>query len=428
MPDKLPPHDIAVEESVLGALLIDSEAITLVAGSLKPDDFYREKNVWVYEACCDIYNRNEPVDQITVAHELANSNRLDACGGAAYLSHLIASCATSVHIEYYADILKKLASRRALLKAAAQIEALVDEEDTDKAYGDAVGILLELKRDSKSDYVMTPQDQAEYAMERYAKKMNSVDDTTIPFGLKCLEPLGGMEGGDIVIIAGPTSEGKTTLARQITGFVAKNYGPVLFVSLEMSKGQLTDRDIARSTDEHIVKVRRGHYTEEFYDRICASYGVIAKSGVHYCYPPRGTVPRIYATARKTQLRYGLRLVVIDYIQLMRDIDGGRSMDEKFTNISQGVKEMARDLDVPIIAVSRLSRNKDQSNIDRNYGSGAFSYDPDWAFYLEREKDDTGKYTDVNNLIITKMRQGGVKDAEQKLIFTSKSQSFSEMKE
>lgn len=424
--DKLPPHSIETEEAVLGALLVDSSAIAMVAGSLKVGDFYREKNVWVYQACLTLYDRNEAVDQVTVAHELSRVGKLDPCGGAAYLSHLIAGCATSVHIEYYASILVRLASQRALLTASVQIEALADIEDVEKSFGDAVGILLQLKRESKKEYVMSPKEQAEYATERYSEKMYSTDESTIDFGLPCIDKLGGMDNGDIGIITGPPGEGKTTLAKQFADYISKRYGNALFVSLEMSKGQITDRDIARLTGEYIVKIRRGHYTEDTYNKICSVFGPLSEGKLYYYYPPVGTVPLIYAAARKLQIQHGLTLVVVDYIQLLNDTEGGRGENERLTNISRGIKSMARELEVPVLVVSRINRSKDGSNLDRTYGSGALSYDPDWSFLLEREKDESGHYTDLCNLTITKQRQGGIKDVEQKLIFDYKTQSFHEV--
>jgi len=412
--------DHSIEEAVLGALLIDPDAYAYIADVLNPDCFQRDKNRWVFEACQKVFNRNEVIDERTIAHELAKAGRLEPIGGAAYLAHLIAECPTSVHIEYHAGILRTLAARRALLSASKAIEALAELDDVDKAYGDAVGIVLNTKGKSKKDRIVTPSETAEYALDRYSRLNSPENKMLISFGLPFLDKQGGMQGGDMGIISGPPGEGKTTFAKQIAGHVAKEHGPVLFVSLEMSQAQMADRNIARLTKEYIVKIMRGKYTEETYDKICGAIGELSNEAIYYYHPAVGNVPLVYANARKMQLQYGLALVVIDYIQLMRDVEGGRGENERLTNISAGIKGIARELDVPIVAVSRINRRKEGGNLERTYGSGALSYDPDWSFLLEREEDDRCKLT------ITKQRQGGMKDVEQYLKFDWKTQEFSEV--
>jgi len=418
--------DWNTEEAVLGSILVDSQSISLVANRLKVRDFSREKHQWIYQACLDIYNRNEIVEQYTVAHELSRTEKLTPIGGVAELSQLIANCPTSVFIESYAEILIKLGARRALNVAGYQISKLSEVDDIDKAYGDALGILIDIKTHSKNDILMSPKDQADYADKRYAEKNQSKGRSLIPFGFKFLERIGGMDRGDVVVIAGPAGEGKTTLAHQIGLYVSSVYNEVLFVSLEMSQGQVTDRDMSRITEVPLTEIRKGDYKPEVYDKICQATGVIAEGHMFYYYPSWGTSQQIYSVARRIQTQCDLSLIVIDYIQLMSDSDGSRNENERLTNISRAIKMMAHNVNVPVIMVSRINRIQGASNLDRTYGSGSLSYDPDWSFLLEREKDANGEYTNYCNMIITKLRQGGVKDVGQRLIYDESKKKYFEV--
>lgn len=420
-------YNLEAEEAVLGSLLVDPNAISLIANRLKVSDFYREKNKWVYEVCLNLYNRNEVVEQYTVTHELAQSQKLEAAGGAAYIAHLIANCPTSAFIESYTDIITKFGARRELSTAGYLISKLAESDDVEKSYGDALGILINIKTQNKKDLLMSPKDQAEFAYSRYDEKLNIGTKALIPFGFSSIDDrLGGMDRGDIVVISGPPAEGKTSLTHQIGMYVSAVYGEVLFVSLEMSKEQITDRDIARLTKEPIKIIRKGNYSEEVYAKIVDSIGLVSEGSIHYYYPSLGTAQQIYSIARRMQTQYNLSLIVVDYIQLMNDNEGSRNENERLTNVSRSLKLMAHELNVPVIVVSRINRIKDASNLDRLYGSGALSYDPDWAFLVERKKDDNGEYTNYCDLIITKLRQGGLKDYKLKLYYDEKAQKFVEV--
>jgi replicative DNA helicase len=420
--------DYDTEEAVLGALLVDTNAISLVANRLKVSDFYRDKHKWIYEACLTLHNHNDIVEQYTVTHELARAERLTPIGGASELSFIIAKCPSSVFIESHAEILIKLGARRSLSTAGYLISKLSEIDDVDKAYGDALGILISIKSESKDDILMSPKDQAEFAEKRYAEKNQAEGKSLIPFGFSFLDRMGGMDKGDVVVIAGPPGEGKTTLAHQIGLHVSSVRSEVLFVSLEMSRGQITDRDMSRITGVPLVVIRRGIYKEGVYDKIYKATGVMSEGKMFYYFPSWGTSQQIYSVARRIQAQCDLSLIVVDYIQLMNDTDGSRNENERLTNISRAIKIMAHNLNIPIIAVSRINRTQGVSNLDRTYGSGSLSYDPDWSFLLEREKDVDNKYTNFCNLITTKVRQGGIKDAGQRLIYNEEKKRFYEVVE
>lgn len=425
-------YDLETEEQVLGALLIDDKAISKIADILKPADFARDKHQIVYKACLSLFNRSEITDERMVAHELTKEKQLDNIGGAAFLVGLVSRCTTGpAFIEHHAGVIKQFALRRALVRCSATIESLADSEDIGKAYADAMGVLLTAQEHTKDDYYMTPAQQADFVLDRYTKFMNADTDPVIPFGISFLNPLGGMEGGDFVIIGGEPGEGKSTLSYQIGGHIANGYGPVLFVSAEMSKGQITDRNIARLAGEPLMKIRTFHRDprtrQEVYEKLCATAGPLSTERVHLYYPPECTVPMIYARARKTQAEFGLAAVIVDYIQLLSDVNGARGETEQIKNITKGLKIVARELNTPVIAVSSLTKAKEGTNLDRLYGSGILQYAPDWAFLILRDKDkDTGEYLDTSKLIIIKQRQGGMKNKSQAVRLNKITQKFEEV--
>jgi len=412
--------NLEAEEAIIGAILIDSSAITYVADRLKPHHFAREKNEWVYSACCKLYFDNQRVDELTVAHELSQQKKLEEIGGAAFLSGLVAKTATVVGIEYYAEIIIKLASRRALKLASKKIEELGDLEDTEKAYGQALAIIMNIWEADKDTKARNPKERAEYALDRYTSLKDGDNTAVTWFGIKSLDKFGGMQAGNTVIIAGPSGKGKTTLATQISLHVAKTHGPVLFVSLEMSEEETIDRDIARLTENYVLKIMRGNYDEQTWGSICDSIGPLSEENISYAFPTVSTIPMIYIIARRMQIQQGLAMVVIDYIQLLKDASGGRNMDESLTNISHDIKRMARELGVPVIALSQENRDRNAPILDRTRGSGTISHDASWVLYLER--GDTQPET--SKLTIAKQRQGGA-NTEIELTFDWKKQRYME---
>lgn len=413
-------YNFEAEEAILGAILVDSQAITYVADRLKAHHFAREKNEWVYSACCKLYFDNQRVDELTVAHELSQQKKLEELGGAAYLAGLVAKTATVVGIEYYAEIVIKLASRRALKLASKKIEELGDSEDTEKAYGQALSIIMNIWEADKDTKTRNPKERADYALDRYTSLKDGDNKAVVWFGIKGLDKFGGMQAGNTVIIAGPSGKGKTTLATQISLHVAKTHGSVLFVSLEMSEEETIDRDMARLTENYVLKIMRGNYDEQTWGSICDSIGPLSEENISYAFPTVPTIPMIYIIARRMQIQQGLSMVVIDYIQLLKDANGGRNMDECLTNISHDIKRMARELGVPVIALSQENRDRNAPILERTRGSGTISHDASWVLYLER--GDTQPET--SKLTIAKQRQGGA-NTEIELTFDWKKQRYME---
>jgi replicative DNA helicase len=414
-------YSLEAEENVLGALLIDEMAMADVIDILSHNDFHREKTQSVFEVCQNLFNRGERINQVTVTHELARLNKLTDIDGASYISGLIANCATSVGIESYAKIVADFSNKRALLAASKKIEDLVYTDDIEKAYGDALGVLLQIKMSSKKDTIIFPEDSAEYALNRYSKLNTQEEETLLSFGLPSLDKIGGMQGGEVLVVSGKTGHGKTTLAKQIYRHVMKKFGFVLYVSLEMPQPQDMDMNIARLTGEYVLKIQRGHYTEQLYGNICDATGKVSEEKVCRYFPSTRTLPHIYAAARKVQAKVGLKLIVVDYIQLIEGARGGNLLEERMSNISRNLKYMAMDLNIPVIALSRMTRDKEADDINRLYGSGALEYDADWVLFM---KSDIEKNT--GTITISKHRMGGIK-GEFEVNYDWRKQEYSEVK-
>lgn len=412
-------YSLEAEENVLGSLLVDGLAMADVIDIISHNDFYRDRNQCIFEVCQSLFSIGEAINQVTVTHELSRLKKLTDIDGASYLSGLIARCATSVHIESYARIVADFSIKRELLAASKKIEELVYTDDIEKAYGDALGVLLQIKMSSKKDTVIFPEDSAEYALDRYSKLYNQKEESLLSFGLPSLDKVGGMQGGEVIVVSGKTGHGKTTLAKQIYRNVMNKYGFVLYVSLEMPQPQDMDMNIARLTEKYVLEIQRGKYKDEFYGEISNATGKVSEERVCRYFPSTRTLPHIYAAARKVQAKVGLKLIVVDYIQLIEGARGGNLLEERMSNISRNLKYMAMDLNIPVIALSRMTRDKEADDINRLYGSGALEYDADWVLFM---KSDIEKNT--GTITISKHRMGGIK-GEFEVNYDWRKQEYSE---
>lgn len=381
--DRLPQHDISAEEAVLGSLMIDSQAYYKVA-SLKPEEFYREKNLWVYQAVVELAKNGIERDQLTVAHELANKGRLEACGGAAYLSYLVAEVATSVNIVYYSDIVRRCAAYRRLLSVAAAIEGIAYDGglDFEKSLSDALRLVVGLKKNTRSK-IRSPRDRAESAIEMYS----GYADGTIKrifFGIKTLDKMGGMAPGSFNVLCAETKMGKTTLAKQIADFNAVD-GPVLYATGEMTEPQWNQRDIARILHQPMKYLANQQFIKDHLDDILRATGTVAEGNIHTI---TGSVSPedIYAEACNIE---GLKLIVVDYLQILK----GVTADYKLTSqASSQIARIAKETDIPVLAISQLSRDNAKNPADRKpwmqrlKDSGNIENDADLVLNISRDQD------------------------------------------
>lgn len=398
--EKLPPHDMDAEEAVNGSLLIDGAAIYKIASFLNQPDFYSEQNQLVYGACLSLYQRNEAINQITVAQELDRRGKLETCGGAAYLSHLISIVPTSLDIENYAQIVYRLSLMRHLINAAGQIAAIGYEADpdVDASLSKAEDVLFRLRHgQSPRDFVHVRQVLDKYfetapgpttEAEGYQRP---ISQTLSGFtGLD--EFLGGFQPSDLVIIAGRTSLGKTSLALSIARNAAVEQGAcVALFSLEMAQEPLVLRLLANESGINSRRVRLGgHLTEEEEKRIMEATGILSEAPIYIDDSPQIRVVEMRSKARRLHYERGINLIIVDYLQLMQGEDRRENRVQEIGYISRSLKALARDLNVPVIALSQLSRQVDwrASHIPQLSDlreSGSIEQDADIVMFVHRDE-------------------------------------------
>ncbi len=390
--EKLPPHDIEAEEAVIGSLLVDGEAIHKIATFLKPEDFYREKNLWVYEACFSLYERNEAIDQVTMAHELGRRGRLEAVGGAAYLSHLVSIVPTSVHIEHYAQTVHRLFLMRGMISASSQIAAIGYEAgpDIDAALGRAEDVLFRLRRgESRRDFLNIRQILDRY-FEESELALPTMEGRMVRTGFPALdEILGGLQRSNMIVLAARPSLGKTSLAFTIARNAAvEQKARVAIFSLEMAREQVVWRLLAGESGVDSKRLRLGQQTEAEERRIMEATGILSEAPMFIDDSPILRMVEMRSKARRLHFERGIDLVIVDYMQLIRG-DGREGRVQEVSEISRSLKELARELDVPLIAVSQLSRAPEWRASHRPQlfdlrESGSIEQDADVVIFIYRD--------------------------------------------
>ena len=400
LPDRLPPHDINAEESVIGSLLIDGETIAQVSSFLGPNDFYRERNRWCFEACANLFNRGDAINQVTVAHELESNDRLTELGGSAYLSQLIATVPTSVHVEHYARIVHRTATMRRLIIAAGDISDIgfADDPDIDAALSQAEDVLFNIRTGhSVRDFVHLRD-----VLDVYLEEPTSIDDLTdksrqpIPSGFQELDTLlGGLQRSDMIVLAARPSIGKSTVGLNMAQSAAKAGMTVGIFSLEMGREQVALRLLSAQAqvNSHRLRVRLTSSTEDA--RIGDAVGTLSDLPIYVDDTPLQTVVEIRSKARRLQIEKDLDLVIVDYMQLIegRSKRGDPNRVQEVSEISRSLKGMARDLHVPVVAISQLSRAIEQRTAHKPMlsdlrDSGSIEQDADVVIFIHRED----KYT------------------------------------
>lgn len=429
--EKLPPHNIEAEEAVIGSLLVAPEAIVETAIFLKPEAFYREKNKWIYEACLSLYERSEAINQITVAEELARGGRLEEIGGVAYLSHLVSVLPTSVHVEYYAQIVHRLAVMRQLISAAGQIAAIGygAEPDVDAALSKAEDILFRLRRgESPRDFIHIRQILDQYFEETDFAAPNVEHPSHVITGFPALdELLGGLQRSDMIVLAARPSLGKSSLGLSIARNIAVDQrANVAIFSLEMSKEQLVQRLLSSEAEVDSKQVRLGRYTEAEERRIMDAAGVLSQAPIYIDDSPALRMVAMRSKARRLHYEKGIDLIIVDYLQLIRGGGNGRveSKVQEVSEISRSLKALARELDTPVLAVSQLSRAtelrpshvpllsdlRESGSIEQDADIVMFIY-RDAVYYTKEEWDNKIEKQgqpypkEIANIIVAKHRNG-----------------------
>ncbi len=438
--ERLQPHDIEAEEAVIGSLLIDPDALLKALPILKPDDFYRERNSFCYQACLRLFQRDEAINQVTVTHDLNLQERLDLVGGAAYLSHLVSSVPTSLHVEHYARIVSRTATMRRLINAASQISVLGYDgtADEDSTLSHAEDLLFKVRSSQSSREFVSIRDILDQFLEDRSSLTEPSDpaSTQIMSGFDQLDDLlGGIQPSDLLILAARPSVGKSTLAVNIAINAAKQGNSVGIFSLEMSREQLGMRVLSGESGVDSHRLRRHLYSESEEQKIIESVGALSELNIYIDDTPLQGIMEMRSKARRLYMERNLDLLVVDYLQLIAS-ENTRNVNrvQEISAISRALKGMARDLNIPVIAVSQLSRAVEMRPSHRPQlsdlrESGSIEQDADIVMFIYREDlytteaewyqrfpDGRPYPRNIAELIIAKHRHGPIGDL--KLLFRS----------
>lgn len=399
---KVPPHSLEAEESLLGSLLIDKDAIIKVADSLMPLDFYKESHKTIYETLKELYNNQEPIDIITLANRLEEKKQLVAIGGRTYLAHLSNAVATSGNVANYSNIIQRKATLRRLQQAAAEISNISFDEEReideilDETEKKVFGVSRKYLKNAflPIDNLLTAAFDRIDELHKYSGKLRG-----LPTGFPDLDNLlAGLQKSDLVILAARPSVGKTALALDICRQAAiKSKEGVGIFSLEMSKEQLVDRMLCAQAQVSLWKMRTGNLSDKEEDndfaRIGEAMGRLAEAPIYIDDSGTLSIMEIRAKARRLQMEKGLGLIMIDYLQLMEGRGKyGDNRVQEIAEISRGLKSIARELNIPILALAQLSRAVEQTSpaipkLSHLRDSGSIEQDADVVMFIYRKAAD-----------------------------------------
>jgi len=362
MRETLPPYDLDAEEAVLGSLLIDSESITEIDTIVGAEDFFSEQNQFVFGACRNLFQRDEAINQITVAQELVRLGKLDESGGAAYLSHLVSMVPTSLHVRHYAQIVYRLATMRRLISAAGQIESIgyKADPDVDLSLTRAEDIIFKLRtRQGRGEFIPIQDALNRYFEEAAHKTIYDKDIQSIHTGFKAIDnALGGLQRSELVILAARTSIGKTSLALNIIRNAAVNQKAcIALFSLEMSRREIIQRLLSSEANIESQHFRKGRFSD-LEERLLQRDIIprLAETSIYIDDTPNMRISEVRSKAKRLHLKHNVDMVVLDYIQLLRGDSKSDNRVQEMTEITQSLKALARELDTPVLALSQLSRN------------------------------------------------------------------------
>lgn len=418
----VPPHSIEAEKSTLGALLIDQEAIIKVADVISPEDFYAPANALIYEAIVELFNKRTPLDVLTVGAFLEDQNKLDLVGGNSYLVSLTNEVPTSTHVYQYAIIVKHKATLRKLLKAGHQITSLGYEEskDIEDLLEDAEKSLFSVSQTFIKDKFIHIKDVLASTYEKIAD-LHDADNKDkyagIPSGFASLDNLtSGLHPSDLVILAARPSMGKTAFALNIAQNMAKKNKAVGVISLEMSKEQLVERLFCSLLEVDSWKIKSGQLSEQDFAKIGPVMDELNSLKIFMDDSLGNSIVELRAKTRRLQMEHGLDALIIDYLQLMTTGKQGSlgNRVQEISEISRSLKSLARELHIPIIALSQLSRAVElrpskEPQLSDLRESGAIEQDADIVMMMYREDyydPDTDK-KGITDIFIRKHRNGPV---------------------
>ncbi len=414
---KIPPQNIEAEQSVLGGILIENSSLNRILEILSDEDFYREAHRRIYQALVDLSEKNEPADLITLTNQLKTNNLLDDIGGPSYLASLVDMVPTAANIEYYARIVKEKATLRKLIDAATQIitQSYSDSGDVDAFLDEAEQAIFRISEHRVRPSFYHIKDVVKEGFKTVEKLFEKKELITgVPSGFKDLDRMTtGFQRSDLIIVAGRPSMGKTAYCLDIARYAATETGiPVAIFSLEMSKEQLALRMLCSEAMVEAQKLRSGFLSESDWPKLTLAAGNLADAPIFVDDSAAISVLELRAKARRLKAEHKLGLIIIDYLQLMKGRGRVERREQEISEISRSLKALAKELSIPVIAISQLSRRTEERPRQRPQlsdlrESGAIEQDADVILFIYREElyRDDPSVEGVAEIIIGKQRNG-----------------------
>lgn len=416
---KLPPQDIDAEISVLGALMIDPLSVIRVTDILSPQDFYHPSHQSIFEAIISLFEKGEPIDMLTVSSYLKKEKKTKESGGTDYLAELVSNVPSAAHVEQYAKIVKELSVRRAIIHASSEInEEAFKPEEFDQFLDSVEQKIFNISQKSRTQRFVPIRDELMDAYDRL-EKLHRGDGSLrgVPSYFNQLDNiLSGFQRSDLIILGARPSFGKTALALDIARNIALHGKSVGVFSIEMSREQIIDRLIANQAKIPLWRLRTGRLQSEMeFALVQQALDELSKANLFIDDTPSPTVLQMRSAARRLQLEHGLDFVVIDYLQLVQPRTGGYdNMVQQVTEISRGLKALARELNIPVLALSQLSREVDKRDVkiprlSDLRESGALEQDADVVMFIYRKDRDRidvpEEEQNLVDVIVAKHRNG-----------------------
>ena len=415
---KIPPHDIEAEQAVIGSMLTDSDAVMAAVEKLREDSFYREDNKLIFEAIVNLYNRSEPVDLVTVKDELSSMGNFEKVGGFEYLAILPDKVPTTANVQKYIDIVEEKATLRKLIKTANEIIDLGynPTEDVEDIMAGAEKKIFDIIQNKNQKSYTPIKDVLIESFTKLEELYNQKSKITgVPTGFVDLDDkTAGLHGSDLILIAARPAMGKTAFALNIAANAAiRSNTPVAIFNLEMSKDQLVNRILCSEAMVDSNKVRTGKLEEDDWVKLAGAIGPLSESEIYIDDTPGISVMEIRTKCRKLKMEKNIGLVVIDYLQLVQGSNKRQaSREQEISEISRSLKILAKEINVPVIALSQLSRAVEQRPDHRPMlsdlrESGAIEQDADIVMFLYRDDyyNKESEKKDIAEVIIAKQRGG-----------------------
>ena len=432
---KVPPQAVDLEETVLGALMLEKDALTAVIDILKPESFYKESHVKIYEAIVNLFNKSEPIDLMTVTAQLRKNGTLEIAGGAYHIAELTTKVNSAANIEYHARIITEMAIKRDLIRISSEIQTDAFEDTTDvfELLDKTEAALFEISESNiKKNFAGMDSLMHQAIREIEARKDHQDGLTGVPSGFTALDRVtAGWQPSDLIIIAARPAMGKTAFVISAMRNAAVEFGkPVALFSLEMSSIQLVNRLISAEAELGSEKIKKGNLADHEWEQLVHKTSRLTEAPIFLDDTPGLSILELRAKCRRLKAQHDIQMIIIDYLQLMSGdaSKGGGNREQEIASISRALKGIAKELNVPVIALSQLSRAVETRGGDKRpqlsdlRESGSIEQDADMVMFLYRpeyyditEDEDGLPTAGMGEVIIAKHRNGSLENVKLKFI-------------